>query len=341
MKISDKSVCGIDGLTCKDIRYNATFTWSYFFMNVLATIIASYGLLANSPAVVIGAMIIAMLLGPIMGIGLALADSDTILFREGIFTLIKGGIGVVATAFIIGMFNKDIPLTNEILVRTAPNLFDLMIALAGGAAGAYTAISPRLNAGLVGVAIATALVPPLAAASILLSRGEVTLAMGAFLLAFTNMVAIQFAASIILWINSVQSASKIGVFELKKVLRRNLVSIFILILLGTFLSSNLQQVVSKNLFETSTETILGKEISSSFGSYLTETTFERTSNITIIRAVMRGPNPPSAKQVGIMEDSLPIPPDGTRIELRIRFVQTTIINRDGLLYSDVNFTTTG
>ena len=93
------------------------------------------------------------------------------------------------------------------------------------------------------------------------------------------------------------------------------------------MSSNLQQVVSKNLFETSTETILGKEISSSFGSYLTETTFERTSNITIIRAVMRGPNPPSAKQVGIMEDSLPTPPDGTRIELRIRFVQTTIITQ--------------
>jgi uncharacterized hydrophobic protein (TIGR00271 family) len=341
MEINEESACSIDDLRCKNIRDNATFNWPYLFMNILATVIASYGLLANSTAVVIGAMIIAMLLGPIMGIGLALADSDIMFLRKSLSTLIKGAIGVVITAFIIGVIHRNVPLTDEIIARTSPNIFDLMVGLAGGAAGAYTAISPRLSTGLVGVAIATALVPPMASASILLSRGELTLAMGAFLLVFTNMVAIQFAASTVLWLNRFQKTSKTGGFGLKKFLGRNAASIGILILLAIILSSNLEQVVTKELFESSTKEILAKEISSSPGSYLTEVRFETTSNTTIVRAVMRGPNPPSAEQVGIMENRLPAPPDGTRIELRIRFIQATIINRNGLLYSDVKFSTKG
>jgi uncharacterized hydrophobic protein (TIGR00271 family) len=339
MEVSDESLCGIDRLRCEDIMNNATFNWSYFFMNVLAAIIASYGLLANSTAVIIGAMIIAMLLGPITGMGLAIADSDMTLFRKSIITLIKGSMGVVATAFIIGMLNQNVPLTNEILVRTSPNIFDLMIALAGGTAGAYTIITPRMNTGIVGVAISTALLPPLSAASILLSRGEIMLSIGAFVLFITNMVAIQFATSVILWVNGIQKANIMKAVELKKFLRLNLVSIFILIVLGSILSSNLHQVLITQSFEDSTRGILEEEISSSSGCYLADTRFEKTSNITIVRAVVKGPNPPSAEQVGIMENSLPAPPDGTEIELRIRFVETTIITKNGLLYSDVNFST--
>lgn len=340
MRVDGKNVSFRDGATYKKIRENASFSWSYFLMNILATIIASYGLLANSPAVVIGAMIIAMLLDPIIGMGLALADNDHILFRTGISTLIKGVIGIVATAFIIGHIHGNVSLTNEILARTAPNIFDLMIGLAGGAAAAYTIISPRLNTGIVGVAISTALVPPLASASILLSRGEITLSMGAFLLAFINMVAIQFAASVILWFNRVQNARKMGVFELRKFLRRNAATICMLILLGIILSANLQKAVKEELFEDSTKAIMENEMSSFSGTYLIETTFEEKSDVTIVRAVIGGLNPPSAEQVGIIEDSLPTPADGNRIELRIRFIQMQTIGRNGLVYSDANFTTT-
>ncbi|OPY18004.1 MAG: hypothetical protein A4E24_02032 [Methanomethylovorans sp. PtaU1.Bin093] len=338
MGVSEKSVFLRDGVTYKTIRDNAFFSWSYFFMNILATVIASYGLLANSPAVVIGAMIIAMLLEPIIGMGLALADNDHDLFRTGVSTLIKGVIGIVVTAFIIGLIHRNVFLTNEIIVRTAPNIFDLMIGLAGGAAAAYATISPRLNTGIVGVAISTALVPPLASGSILLSRGEITLAMGAFLLVFTNMVAIQFAASVILWLNKIHKTSKMELFELKKFIRRNIITICVLILLGLILSANLQKAVKSELFEESTKSTLDKEISFLSGSYLIDTSFEKRSNITIVRAVIGGLIPPSAEQVGIIEDSLPAPPDGNRIELRIRFVQMDTINRNGLVYADTNFT---
>ena len=83
-----------------------------------------------------------------------------------------------------------------------------MIALAGGAAGAYATVSPRLSVGLVGVAIATALVPPLSTCSICLARGDTRLAFGGFLLFFANLVAIQFASSVVMFLHGYHKMSK-------------------------------------------------------------------------------------------------------------------------------------
>jgi len=321
----------------ESIRKGAEFNRAYLLMNVLAATIASYGLFANSPAVVIGAMIVAMLLGPIAGVALALVDSDMKFLLKSLFALLAGTIGVMVTAFIIGTIHKDIPVTNEIMARTAPNLLDLMIALAGGAAGAYATVSPRLSIAFVGVAIATALVPPLSSASILFARGAVDLALGALLLAFTNMVAIQFAFSVVLWFTGFRRVTHTSGLSLLTFAQRNIVSITILLVLAVVLTMSLQRVVARQLYETTTRFTLQQEINASMGSNLAEVRFETVPGTTIVRAVMRGPSPPSAAQVAAMETRLPSPPDGTTVELRIRFVQTTIINRDGLLYKDVEF----
>jgi uncharacterized hydrophobic protein (TIGR00271 family) len=137
----------------QSIRENALFTAPYVTMNALATVVACYGLLQDSTAVVIGAMIIAMLLGPISGIALGLVSGDNALLRRALLSEVGGVLVVLGIAFCIGKIHRDLPLTNEILARTSPNILDLMIALAGGAAGAYETISPRLSVGLVGVAI--------------------------------------------------------------------------------------------------------------------------------------------------------------------------------------------
>src|SRR5205085_6580141 len=105
------------------------------------------------------------------------------------------------TALGFGITHASFPLTPEIYARTAPNLLDLMIALCGGAAGAYATTSTRLNGAVVGVAIATALVPPLASSAICLAHGEFRLSAGAFLLSFANMVGIQVASSIVMWLS--------------------------------------------------------------------------------------------------------------------------------------------
>lgn len=108
-------------------------------------------------------------------------------------------------------------------------------------------------------------------------------------------------------------------------------------MLSVLLTNNLQRVVARELFETNTQFTLQQQIDAAPGSYMTEVRFETDPGTTIVRAVVRGPNPPSADQVAALEAKLPPPPDGTKLELRVRFVQTTIINRNGLLYNDTEF----
>ena len=326
----------------EDIRSGAELNKAFLLMNVLAAIIACYGLFANSPAVIIGAMIVAMLLGPIAGAALSLVDNDAGLLFKSLLTLAVGAVVVIITAFIIGLLHRDIPLTNEILLRTSPNLIDLMVALAGGAAGAYASVSPRLSVALVGVAIATALVPPLCSASILFAHGEIGLGFGAVLLTFTNMVAIQFSSSLVLWLTGFRKISRVSGLTFFEFIRRNAVSIGILLVLAIFLTASLHETIAQKVFQTKTEYILKDLINSSAGSYLAEVRFEtvrgkKGPGTTIVRGVVRGPNPPLPSGVAQMEEQLPQPPDRTSLELRIRFVATSIISRNGLLHKDAAF----
>ena len=312
----------------------------YMLMNVLAATIATYGLFANSPAVVISAMIVAMLLGPIVGVSLALVDIDVKLLLKSLTSLLAGAMGVMVTAFIIGTIHKDMPITNEIMVRTAPNLLDLMVALAGGAAGAYATISPRLSIAVVGVAIAVALVPPLTASGILFARGEFALASGALLLIFTNMVAIQFASSVVLWLSGFRRMRRTSEQPWLIFAKGNVISIVVLLALAVLFTTSLRRIVARQLYEASTRFTLQEVIKDSVGSHLVAVQFDETvPGKNIVRAVVRGPNPPSPAQVAELEAKIPIPPDRKTVELRIRFVQTMIINKDGPLYWDVEFGT--
>jgi len=244
----------------KEIRESASLTVPYLLMNALATIVACYGLLGDSTAVVIGAMVIAMLLGPIIGISLGLVDGDNSLLQKAFIAEISGVVTVMVIAFIIGKLHPDIPAGREIMARTAPNILDLIIALAGGAAGAYAILSPRISAGLVGVAIATALVPPLATCSLLLARGETQLALGAFLLFFANFVAIQFASSIVLWLLGYHQITKRDEQPLVNFLTSNAVSAILLIALTVILGLNFTQSVSKQLFETRVRDVVSDKL---------------------------------------------------------------------------------
>jgi uncharacterized hydrophobic protein (TIGR00271 family) len=325
----------------ENIRNGAVLSRAYLLMNVLAATIATYGMFANSPAVVISAMIVAMLLGPIVGVSLALVDIDMKFLLKSLTSLLVGIIGVMVTAFIIGTIHKDMPITNEIMARTAPNLLDLMVALAGGAAGAYATVSPRLSVAIVGVVIAVALVPPLSAAGILFARGEVDLAFGALLLTFINIVAIQFASSVVLWLTGFRRISRTSGLSLVAFAKGNAVSIVILLALAVVFTTSLHRIVARKLYETSTRFTLQKEINQSIGNHLVVVQFDKiVRGKNIIRAVVRGPIPPSAAQVAALEAKLPIPPDGKKVNLRIRFVHTTIIDRNGPLNDDVEFGTT-
>jgi uncharacterized hydrophobic protein (TIGR00271 family) len=171
--------------------------WSprYAFMILMSAGIAVLGLLLSSPAVVIGAMLISPLMGPIVGLGFALATADSREIRRTLSTLAGGAlVAVLFTGFIV-LLSPLQTVTSEIAARTRPNLFDLMVALFSALAGAYAMIRGKAGT-IVGVAIATALMPPLATVGFGLATLNGTVAGGAFLLFFTNFVTIAMAAAI-------------------------------------------------------------------------------------------------------------------------------------------------
>jgi uncharacterized hydrophobic protein (TIGR00271 family) len=313
-----------------NIVANSECDVAYIVMNCLATVIACYGLFSNSPAVVIGAMIIAMLLGPISGVALGLVDKDNALLRKALRTLVSGVAVVYVTAFVLGIVHHEIPLTREIYARTAPNLMDLMIALGGGAAGAFAMISPRLSVAFVGVAIATALVPPLASSALCLVRGQFSLAFGAFLLTFTNIVAIQSASSLVMWIGGFRgNRQKAQVSELK----RNLLSVVLLGTLAVVLAIQLRRVIGERVYEARVRTVLTTAETRHGGAYLTDVRVQKMPDRALVVAVYRTPSPFTPAEVGALEAQLPRMRGMNGLELRIRSVPVTVASKTGYIFS--------
>ncbi|MEM1052525.1 MAG: TIGR00341 family protein [Pseudomonadota bacterium] len=165
----------------------------YLFMTAMSAGIAVIGLLQSSTAVVIGAMLLSPLMGPIMGLGFAIAISDYQWLKQSGLSLFWGSFMAVALCAVLVFFSPITTITPEIAARTQPNLFDLLIALFSGLAGAYAMIRGRANA-IVGVAIATALMPPLAVVGFGLATLNWTVFSGALLLYVTNLVTIALTA---------------------------------------------------------------------------------------------------------------------------------------------------
>lgn len=185
----------------------------FWVLLVLSVIIATLGVLADSTAVVIGAMLVAPLMTPIMGASAGIVNGWTVRMTRS-FATVAGGVAVaILVAWIVAAWTPQlVPLeTNgQITSRTSPTLIDLMIAIAAGAAGAYAIVDKRVSSSITGVAIAVALVPPLAVVGILLYAGESDDALGAFLLFLTNLVSIILVAGIVFLLMGLAPMSELG-----------------------------------------------------------------------------------------------------------------------------------
>src|SRR5215469_2935653 len=117
------------------VASGSALTGSYLAMNAAATLLAGFGLLQNSPAVIIGAMLIAMLFGPLVGIALGLAEANIPLLARSLVSEIAGAAWVLAIGCAVGMASHNLSMGSEILSRTSPNILDLLIGLVGGIAG--------------------------------------------------------------------------------------------------------------------------------------------------------------------------------------------------------------
>jgi len=230
--------------------------WNFDFAALMsmATAIAGLGLLVNSGAVVIGAMLVAPLMMPLIGSGLALVQGNWPLCRSALGALVRGfcfalfigiGMGLVARFLELGV-------TEQLLMRGAPNSLDLGIAFISGIAASFCIARPKLSGALAGVAIAAALVPPIATVGICLALGETEIAMGAGLLFGTNVVAIILGAGLNFALAGIRGKHKKGEWG-----RRGLIALLVICLgLAVPLTSGLLSRLSKN-------TDLEEEISAS------------------------------------------------------------------------------
>lgn len=166
----------------EDIANGSEPALRFYLMVAVSTLIASFGLISDSTAVVIGAMLVAPLMTPIFGIALALVRGETGLLGRALRAEIMGVLAALAMSFVLGSLIGHYEPTGEMLARTRPNLFDLLVAVLAGFAGTYALIDEKISPALPGVAIATAIVPPLANSGLCLALGEVEGGIGSFLL---------------------------------------------------------------------------------------------------------------------------------------------------------------
>lgn len=172
-------------------------TLDYFVLLITAAVIASFGLLLNSSAVVIGAMLVAPLMQPIIALGVGLCTARLHLMRKACVTVSLSVLMAIAVGIILGLILSPDTPTKEMLARAYPSLLDAGVALASGFIAAYATARKNIPAALAGVAIAAALVPPLCSVGLSIALLEPRLAIGALLLFATNLLAIMAITAVV------------------------------------------------------------------------------------------------------------------------------------------------
>ncbi|QGG48421.1 TIGR00341 family protein [Heliorestis convoluta] len=306
---------------------------AYFYLMVaLSGTVATLGLLTNSAAVIIGAMLIAPLMNPIISGSLAITLGDTQLLRRASFAEFTGlALAIVLSTFIT-LLSPTRELTPEILARIEPTLFDLLIALASGAAGAYTITYHPKSAALPGVAIATALMPPLCVVGIGLATYEYAVVMGGFLLFLANLIAISLASSIVFLLAGFTSKFTGEKDEVLSVRQRFMISIAMLVLISIPLITIMARAVDRN----QTDKLILQSLSDNLQiiprTELVTYQYQRDSKGLEIYAVVRSPEhftPNQLREIeNLLEYRLKAP-----VSLQLQMVRVAEVNRHGLIDS--------
>ena len=207
---------------------SAEWNIDFIVMMALATALAALGLLQNSTPVVIGAMLVAPLMSPLIGSGFALVQGNLDLFLGSMKAMSYGVICGFLISFLLGFCTMEYELTLEVMARGNVNILDLLVALLSGMAAAYSMGRPELFATIAGVAIAAALVPPLAVVGIACASGVYWLAGASAVLLITNLVAIIIGAAIVFRCLGVHGA----VVDSKRPVWASRISILLLLVAG-------------------------------------------------------------------------------------------------------------
>jgi uncharacterized hydrophobic protein (TIGR00271 family) len=292
----------------EDIRTASTPGFDYFFLVILSGSIATLGLINNSPAVIIGAMLVAPLMSPILGIGLGSLTADTRLARNSFSALIRAAFLSILLSTLITLSNMYLPfvpslieIPYEVISRTQPTPNDLIIAFAGGLAASYALAQPHLSAALPGVAIATALMPPLSTIGIGIALGRWDIAFGATLLFLTNAVTIAFSAILIFFLEGFRPRYRKDNDQPQRALLISGILTALLLIPLTFLGARLvTQSQEYRLINTVVET----EVAEMLDAEIAEITINQSEQELRIEVTIRSSLPPTYFQVLALQEAL-------------------------------------
>ncbi|MCB0919147.1 MAG: DUF389 domain-containing protein [Actinobacteria bacterium] len=220
-----------DALFFSGMRKRAK-TSKFWVLLVLAGVIATLGVMQDSTATVIGAMIVAPLMTPIIGVALAFVLTDRGMLGKSVLFVVVGALVVIAIGFLFGALDATFSSVgnSQVSSRVSPAMIDLVAALATGLVGAFALVRPDVSDTLPGVAIAISLVPPLAVCGLVLQEGLYGEAFGAFVLFSTNVTAIIFTGTLTLLFYEVRDVAKAAGHEIKDLTKKSLAAIFGLVL---------------------------------------------------------------------------------------------------------------
>jgi uncharacterized hydrophobic protein (TIGR00271 family) len=272
------------------IRKNVDFRGANLWALIFAIFIASIGLNVNSTAVIIGAMLISPIMGPVMGIGLGIGINDLELVKKGAKNLLVATIIAIITSTIYFSITPLHEAQSELLARTSPSIWDVFIAFFGGSAGMVAASRKEKSNVIPGVAIATALMPPLCTAGFGLAMGDWLFFLGALYLYFINSVFIAIAT--FLMARYLKLNRK--VFEdrsvEKKVTRYVIIIVVITILPSIYMA---YRIVNKSIFETSAQKFVEEQFRFSNTQVVSKTYKytggQKTIDLLLIGAVLDKP----------------------------------------------------
>jgi uncharacterized hydrophobic protein (TIGR00271 family) len=226
-----------------DLRTGSKWGPDFVGMLGLASAIASLGLLQNSPAVVIGSMLLAPLMTPMIGLGLAFSQANAQLARQCGMSIGLGFLLTLTVSFLIGVITPaGVTLSEEVLARGGPNVLDLLIAVFAAGAATFAMARPNIVGAIAGVAIATALVPPVCSLGISLAHGALSNALGATVLFTTNLIAIIVTSSFTLSLLGITASRALPRYRRGAKLGRWSLVVLLLILAGPLSKTLIDQL---------------------------------------------------------------------------------------------------
>ena len=268
----------------KQISSGVTFHGANLWVLIFAIFIASLGLNVNSTAVIIGAMLISPLMGPIIGMGLAVGIDDFDLLKRSVKNYLLTTVISVITATIYFMISPLSEAQSELLARTSPTLYDVLIAIFGGAAG-ILALSTKGKGNVIpGVAIATALMPPLCTAGYGLAVGEFSFFFGALYLFFINTVFIALSTFIGVRMLRFQRRTFANAAALQRV-RKYIIAIVVLTMIpATYMTT---QIIRESIQDNNTQQFVKNELTLKGTQIIS---YKRNDESKTIRIVAVGEN---------------------------------------------------